>query len=174
MLTVLSVGKNSRSRRVLAVLVQWAACAGFWLVFVGSFDLPELYGGALVAALATVASNVVLEDKIASFYAHPKWLALLLLLPKPIAVDSLRVLRVLARKLLYGVHPESGLRMVPFEPDGDDPSSATRRALAIAYGTVPPNSIVLGIDRKRGLLVFHQLDPAPLSPLLTSLGARSE
>lgn len=171
MLTVLSVEPASRSRRAFAFAVQWLVCAGFWLVFVGGFDLAEIYAGAFVAGIAALASNVVLEDKIATFYAHPRWLAMALLLPREIAIDTFRVCRVLARRLLLGELPQSGIRMVPFDPDGEDRSSSTRRALAIAYGTVSPNTIVLGIDQTRKLLVYHQLDPAPLSPLVETLGA---
>lgn len=165
-------GETSRFKRALAVSLQWLVCAGAWLVFVGNFELPELYAGALVAALAATASNVVLEDKIALFYANPGWLALALLLPRDIAVDSFRVLRVLVRRLLLGAPARSGIRTVPFEAGGDDAASATRRGLAITYGTISPNSIVLGIDRERGLLYFHQLEPAPASTLIDRLGGR--
>lgn len=163
---------TSRLRLVVAFWVQWLVCAGFWLVFVGSFDLPELYAGALVATVAAIASNVVLEDKIALFYAHPSWLALALRLPKEIAVDTFLVGRVLLRRMTTGKFADSAIRTVPFDPGGDDGESSARRALAIGYGTAPPNSIVLGIDRKKGLLVYHQLEPAPVSKLLATLGAK--
>lgn len=165
------VGFLNRGRGVFGLVLQWVVAMGLWLIFVGSFDLAEIYAGALVAGLATIASNIVLEDKIVSFYTNPRWLAMALLLPREIAVDSFRVLRALARRMLFGTVPRSGIFRAPFDAGGDDKESATRRALAIAYGTVSPNTIILGIDRKKNEVVYHRLDAAPLSPIVERLGA---
>ena len=156
--------------KVVVVMASWLACAAFWLVLVASFEAAELWVGAIVATIASVGSYVVIEDKIALFRARPKWLALGFALPKAIVVDSFRVMRVLARRLVYGTPAPSQIRAIPFGVVGDDAVSATRRALAIAYGTLPPNSIVLGIDRKRELLYMHQLEPVEAPSYLQKLG----
>jgi len=158
------------SSRLFVFALPWLACAAFWLVLVGSLDAAELWVGALVATIASIGSYAVTEGKIAIFHASPKWLALGFALPKAIVVDSVCVLRVLARRLAYGTPAPSRIRAIPFGVVDDDAVSAARRTLAIAYGTLPPNSIVLGIDRERKLLYLHQLEPAEVSPYLQKLG----
>lgn len=164
---------SRRLRRLSAVCLQFALYVGFWFVFVGDFALSEIYAGLIVAGLSTIASDIVLADKIALFYANPGWLSLAGRLPREILVDSARVCGVLYRRLSTGALPRSGIFTLSFDGDGDDAASATRRALAITYGSVSPNSIVVGIDRDRGLLFYHQLEPAPVSPLLEHLGGKA-
>lgn len=158
------------SGKVFVFLLPWLACAAFWLVLVASLEAAELWVGAVVATIASIGSYVVTEGKIALFRARPKWLALVFALPTAIVVDNLRVLRVLARRLVYGTPAPSQIRAIPFGVVGEDAVSATRRTLAIALGTLPPNSIVLGIDRQRELLYLHQLEPAEVASYLQKLG----
>jgi hypothetical protein len=61
----------------------------------------------------------------------------------------------LARALV--LRPRGRIVEVPFEATGDDPHSAARRALAVAGGSLAPNSIVVEIDAERGVLVRHDL-----------------
>jgi hypothetical protein len=49
------------------------------------------------------------------------------------------------------------LRAVPFRAGGDDSSDAGRRALAEGLGSLAPNTIVIGVDGERDLLLVHQL-----------------
>jgi hypothetical protein len=55
------------------------------------------------------------------------------------------------------VRPEGRIVEEPFEATGEDPRDAARRALAVTGGTLTPNSIVVGIDADRGVLVRHEL-----------------
>ena len=74
---------------------------------------------------------------------------------------------------LFGRKPADSLLLaVPYEALGDDPGDAAKRALAIAYTTSTPNFIVLGIDKERGTLVFHQIERGPVLEVLKRLGAR--
>jgi hypothetical protein len=62
---------------------------------------------------------------------------------------------------------------VPFDSGGDDPESAARRALAIMYTTIPPNFVVVGIDRKKNLMLVHQVSPTPTPLIAKRLGAKA-
>jgi uncharacterized protein YbjT (DUF2867 family) len=64
------------------------------------------------------------------------------------------------------------LLAVPYDPISEDAADAALRALAIAYTTSTPNFIVIGIDRKRGQLVYHQIKKSPVLPVTVKLGAR--
>lgn len=60
-----------------------------------------------------------------------------------------------------GVHP------MAFDPGGDRPDDAARRALALAMVSLPPNSIALTIAPRERTLIVHQLvrrDAGPNPP----------
>ena len=40
--------------------------------------------------------------------------------------------------------------------------AGARRALAIAYTTITPNFVVVGIDKERAQLVYHQIKQSPI------------
>ena len=66
----------------------------------------------------------------------------------------------------------SRLKVVPFDGGGDDLNGSARRTLAISYSTISPNTIVLGIDRERNLLLLHEMVPAETPWIAKQLGAR--
>jgi hypothetical protein len=83
----------------------------------------------------------------------------LIRVPGDIAGVSIAALvQLTARRASYGA-----LRAVPFgdrEGGGDDPATAAgRRALAEALGSLTPNTIVLGVDVERRLILAHELRP---------------
>jgi len=47
---------------------------------------------------------------------------------------------------------------VPIEAGGDDARAVAHRTLETFYRTLPPNSIVIGIDRERGEILMHVLE----------------
>jgi hypothetical protein len=55
------------------------------------------------------------------------------------------------------VRPEGHIVEEPFDATGGDPRDAARRALAVAGGSLSPNSIVVQIDADREVLVRHEL-----------------
>ena len=60
-----------------------------------------------------------------------------------------------------------------FDPGGSDPESAARRALAIAYTTIPPNFVVLGIDLDKRVMLVHQVSESETPTMTRNLGAKS-
>lgn len=61
---------------------------------------------------------------------------------------------------------KSLFRLASFHAPGTDSRSAARRALAIIFGTLPPNSLIIGIDRESGVILFHQLRKEPLPDIV--------
>jgi hypothetical protein len=80
---------------------------------------------------------------------------------------------VLARQILLRDPAPSLFYSVPFDAGGDDDESSFRRALAIAWTTATPNFVVVGIDRERGLLVYHQIRRSDVPEMTKRLGVRS-
>jgi hypothetical protein len=54
---------------------------------------------------------------------------------------------------------------VPFDVGGDAADDVGRRVLTTAGLTLQPNSIVLGYDEERQVVLIHELVPAPGSPV---------
>ena len=61
---------------------------------------------------------------------------------------------------------------VPFAGDRRDPEDSARRALAEALGSFAPNTIVVGVDVERGLMLVHQLVPRPSAETIDPLELR--
>ncbi|MBV8205687.1 MAG: hypothetical protein JO041_02760, partial [Acidobacteria bacterium] len=74
-------------------------------------------------------------------------------------------------KRLMGRPSEAQFKALRFDAGQDDDESEARRALAITYFTMPPNFVVLGIDRKRQLMLIHQVEPTGVPIIAKRLGA---
>ena len=133
-------------------------------VLVGTGDPGELVAGP-VAALLAVGAVFAVAAHVPPFRAAPGSFGLVLRRTAGKAlVDSVRVLALLVRGLVTGRRATGRLRTVPIDPGGDDPGSAARRALVIAGGSLPPNALVVTIDRGSERMLVHQLIPSPEAP----------
>jgi len=154
----------------------WAAhfilLLGAWFLFVGKLEWNELLAGTVGAAVAATAAQLVWAQHIAAFRDHAGWVLQMWRLPKYMVTGSWEIFEVLFRQLFGGRRAESLLLAVPYEAVGDDDASAARRALAVTYTTSTPNFVVLGIDRERGQLVFHQIKRSKILQVTKNLGAR--
>jgi|ERR671925_419242 multisubunit Na+/H+ antiporter MnhE subunit len=164
------------ARRQKSGPLFWAAhfvvLLGAWFLFVGKIGWNELLAGVVGAAAAATATQIVWAQHVAAFRDNAGWVLQLWRLPKYMITGSWEIFEVLFRQLFGGKPAESLLLAVPYEAVGDDDASAALRALAIAYTTSTPNFIVVGIDRKRGHLVFHQIKRSPILQITRNLGAR--
>jgi multisubunit Na+/H+ antiporter MnhE subunit len=143
-------------RRVRIAAAGFVLAAGFYIVLIDTVDVPELYAGAGVAVLAAAVFGVSREQGLAAAQLDPGWLAgawrVLVRVPTQIALVSCEALvQVFAPKRSRGV-----FRVVPFDAGGQSPRDSGRRALSEALGSLTPNTIVIGIDPERGLLLVHQ------------------
>ncbi len=144
-------------RRIGTTFVALVFAAGFYLLLIDTVDLPELYAGCGVAVLAAVMFDVarrpgLAEAAFASRGLHGVW-RVVKRLPTQIAVVCWEALeQAYTRQARRGV-----FRAIPFDAGGEDPHDVGRRALAEARGSLTPNTIVIGIDPERKLLLVHQL-----------------
>jgi len=142
-----------------------------WYLFVGRLGTDELWGAVPGSLLAAVATWVVLEQRVV-WFRDGKDLLEAWRLPGYMITGSLEIFQVLFAQLFAREPAPSLILQVPYEATGDDPRDSARRALAVAYTTSTPNFIVLGIDRKRGMLVFHQIKRGPVLEITKRLGAK--
>ena len=157
---------------MLSWLLLWAVSFALMLLYVGKIAADELLFAAAGSAVTAIASRMVLEKHIAPLRAQWRAAAQVFRIPKYVVVGTWEVVAVLAKQIFLRKPAGSLFYGVPFDIGGDDDESAFRRALAIAYTTATPNFVIVGIDRERGLLVYHQIKASAIPEMTKRLGAR--
>jgi hypothetical protein len=145
------------ARGAFAWALTWVLAAGLYLLLIDTTDLPELIVGAGAAAVAATGLQLAREQKIAGERLRLDWLQRgyrpLLKVPGDIAFVSLVAVRALFRR----DSPVGRFRAVSFPGGEDEEHEAGRRGLALALGSLAPNTIMVGVDPERDLILAHQL-----------------
>ena len=143
-----------------------------WFVFTGEISFEEMLAGvgcALFSSWFCIRTwremDLMIELRVADFLES--WQ-----LPWTLIQGAGQVVAVLAKDLAGGKRAESTYFAVPFERRHDG-NGMLRRVLAVSFTSVSPNTIVIGIDRRRGLLLYHVISPAKLPEMTQKLGARA-
>jgi len=157
--------------RIAMWLFYWAASFGIWLLLVNTTKAHELWMAAIAATFAATAAEIVRAQRLAPFRPKLSWLAEAWREPWYIVEGCASIFYAFIKHFF---RPEpSVLRNVVFDPGGDDPASAARRALAVAFTTMPPNFVVLGIDIEHRVMLVHQVSESETPTMTRKLGARS-
>ncbi len=163
---------HSRKKRALFWFVEWLLLIGLWELFVSTTSLSEFLVGIFAAALASTAAAVVEGNYFARFAPLPSWIMYVFWEPYYAITGTWAILVALAKKLA-GHEPDSKLSVVKFPAGGEDDRSAARRALMITYMTLPPNFVVIGIDKKKNQVLYHQVSATGVPLIAQKLGARA-
>ncbi|MGI8903038.1 MAG: hypothetical protein ACR2IP_05140 [Solirubrobacteraceae bacterium] len=150
------IGGGGRRGAVLAWVGWWVACAAIYLVLVDTVALAELVTGAVIAIISASGATLLRAQRRAVMRPDPRWL---LALWRPLAAyprDLVTLTRALVRR-----RPVPGrFYALVFDPGSDDARSAARRVLGPTAGSFAPNTMIVGFDPERGLLLIHQLVPS--------------
>lgn len=144
-------------RRAWIVSLGLLIGGGFYLLLIDTASLPELYalaGVALVCGLVFLLSG---EQGLTEARFTPALLASAWRLALKIPVDIGLVCWEALAQLVRPRSSRGSFRAVTFEAAHGTPQDAGRRAIAEALGSVAPNTIVIGVDSERRLLLVHQL-----------------
>ena len=149
----------TRRRGVLALSwsLSWVVMAATWWLLVDTVRTAELVAGAVCAAIAATGSELVRAQRMAPVRVRLAWLARTPRAVAQIPGDLVLLAVAAARQLLRPRLRVGAFRAVPFAAGPDTPESTARHAIAEAFGSLAPNTIVVGIDRRRDLLLVHQL-----------------
>jgi multisubunit Na+/H+ antiporter MnhE subunit len=149
---------------VRAWMIWWVLLAGLWLALVDTVVVPELVAGAIAAAIAATGAVIVRGQRRLLLRPRARWMRHA---AGPIArtVPELGPLAVALWRRGVRRRDERGrLVEVPYTAVGDDPTDAAHRAFTQALGSLAPNTVVVGIDVERRILLLHELvatdDPA--------------
>jgi hypothetical protein len=146
-----------RLRAPLGFALALVLGGGFYLQLIDTTSLPELYVLAGVALACGIAFQLAREQHFVEARFAPLWLLrswrLLWRIPSDIAIVCTEALVQLFRpRATRGV-----FRATAFKATAQTPEATGRRALAEIVGSVAPNTIVVGVDAERGLILTHQL-----------------
>lgn len=148
------------ARRIGTWLVWWVLLMGLWTAVDDSVGLAELGAGAGAAALGALLAEVAGYQADTRFRMRIGWLGSAVRLPGQVAGDTLLVFGALWRLCVHGEQPDSGFRERPVRYGDDSDEGVTRRVLLVGANSLAPNTIVVGIDRDRDVMVVHELVPA--------------
>jgi multisubunit Na+/H+ antiporter MnhE subunit len=146
-------------RDVLSWLTWWALLAGLYLLLVDSVVGPELATGAVAAAIGATGAVLVRRQRHVVLRPRARWLRGAWRPLAGMVGDLVPLTRVLVARGLLRRGGSGALVEVPFDATSDDPEEAAYRSLTEALGSLAPNTVVVDIDRERGMLLAHQLRP---------------
>jgi len=153
-------------------LASWAVCAAVWMLLVDTPYPPELAAGAVVAALAATVVELVRRQRVAMVRVRPRWLRHAWRPVVRVPLDLVVLTRTAVVQLVRPRARHGRFFAVPFAGERRDPEDNARRALAEALGSFAPNTIVVGVDVERGLMLVHQLVPRPSAETIDPLELR--
>jgi hypothetical protein len=153
-------------KTALFVLLWWLALFGWWIVLVGTNAGLELVAGGCAALIAALVAAALRHQRLLRFRFEASWLAKTLRVPWKIVRELGVVSWALALHLAGVRHISSTYRAFPFPAGGEDATSAGRRAVATEADALSPNALPVDIDRERGLVLRHELDPRRASEQL--------
>ena len=145
------------ARRIGVWVIWWVLLMSFWIILDDSIALDELLAGAAAAALAAALAEFAGYQAATRLCMRIEWLTPALQLPGQVARDTVIVFAALWRRLARGEEPSSGFCELPMRYGDDSVAGKTRRALLAGGRSIAPNAFVLGIDRRRDVMVIHQL-----------------
>lgn len=163
---------SDRVRMAGQVVFLTVALAVFWLAFVANLRPDDLYVGIPAVLLSIAFAFFAIRRLPIRFRPTLRDLVQVWRLPWYILSGLGEIAWVLAKDLI-GKRAESLFRAAPWMPRGDSGHHVALRTLAIAYTTVAPNFIIVGIDRKHGWMLFHQLSKSSVPIMTQRLGAGS-
>jgi multisubunit Na+/H+ antiporter MnhE subunit len=138
-------------------LLWYVPLFGLWILFVDTLAAEELILGAIAAAVAATAADIVRAQDLVRFRMRARWLLGLAGLPKQTVTDSWLLAVALWRQLRRPGSVRGLFRVLPFPVEADDATSAARRALVTGVLSIAPNSYVVGVERDEGCMLIHQL-----------------
>jgi hypothetical protein len=162
------------TRRASVWLAGWLLAGGLYLLLIDTTDLPELIVGAAVATLAAMAFSLARERYLAAETVRLAWLGRTY---RPLVQTPADIVAVVGSALAQLRHPRRTrgvFRAVPFPCGNDEAREIGRRALAESLGSFAPNTIIIGVDPERELLLGHQLRRRGGSGAIDILGLGDE
>lgn len=161
---------SERMKLVLLACVEYVYLVLLWMAFVSKLDMTELRVGLGVALVGTIADWIVKAEGSGHFRPHFRWMVLTLLEPWYVLKGMWTVIQQFPRAMKR--NQDGQFKAVQFDAGQDDVASATRRAIATMLLTMPPDSVVVGIDGHNGRMLVHEMKPEKPTLMGRELGVQ--
>ena len=153
---VLSAGMAGMVR---AWVTWFVLLYALYLLLADNTVLPELLTGVVAAAIGATGAVVVRAQRARLLAPRPRMLAGAWRPLLGVFGDLVPLIRVLVSHGMRRRPSPSRITETPFTALSDSGEDAAERAFAEALGSLAPNTIVVGLDRERGVLLTHRLAP---------------
>jgi hypothetical protein len=153
---------RARPGRLLRGAGAWSAAFIFagalYLLLIDITDLPELIVGAGAAAIAATGFELAREQRtVGGFRTRLGWLRHVSRPLRTVPSDVVALSVIAVRQLIRPRAVNGAFRTAPFPCGNDEGLDTGRRALAESLGSFAPNTIIIGVDAEREMLLGHQL-----------------
>lgn len=156
--------------RVAACL---ASAAFLWIVFAASTSLHEMLVGAACAVATTAFTGLVARTMDIDLELRLRDVGQAWRIPWYVVTGIGEITWIMIKDLLRIAPAENLFRVCGFDASKPDPVRMARTALAIAYTTMAPNFIVLGVDISQSRMLFHQISASEVPRMTANLGAKA-
>jgi hypothetical protein len=147
---------------VLAWSIAWVFSAALYWLLIDTRQVPELIAGVVTATIAATGAELARAQGIVGESIRARWLLRihrpLLKLPS----DVLAVSAVAIRQLLHVRRRPAQVgrfRAFAFRCAEEQRLESGRHAMAESFGSFAPNTIIVGVDPERQMILGHQLAP---------------
>lgn len=158
-------------RRIAAWLAAGLLAGGIYMVLIDTTSLPELIVAVAAAAIAGSGFELAREQQTAGgVEGRLRWLRTI---HRPLVkapTDIVTVSLLAFRQLIRPRKVNGTFRAVPFRSGPENDIETGRQALAESLGSFAPNTIIIGVDVERELLLGHQLKPGGGDEAIDVLG----
>jgi hypothetical protein len=148
--------------------------AAGWIGLVANASPHELLVDGGVIALLTPFAARLLRSNWLTLNFHLQDVVQCWRVPWYVLTGCWEITVLLLRDLLAGKRTSSFYRACNFRISRRDPVLVARSVLAVAYTTMSPNFIVIGIDADQKQMLFHQLERSSVPRMSQRLGAQME
>jgi hypothetical protein len=145
-----------------------------WIGLVAGTKPHEMLVGVGVVALLTPFAASLLRSDWLRFSFRLGDLLQCWRIPWYVLSGCWEITVLLLRDLFAGRRTGSYYRACSFRINKRDPVLIARSVLAVAYTTMAPNFIVIGIDTQQRQMLFHQVERSSVPKMSQALGAQME
>jgi hypothetical protein len=144
--------------RIRFWIVTWVLLWALYLLLVFKTEAAEFVAGAACAAIGATAAGLVRSQASTRFAPGRGWWRGLPRLPRELAVDTWLLMTVLWRVMVRREDVRGRFITLDFPGvQGDSSAAVSRRAVAKWFGSVAPNTLVVGFDEDAERILLHQL-----------------
>jgi multisubunit Na+/H+ antiporter MnhE subunit len=144
---------------VRAWLIWWTLLAALWLALVDTVAAPELVAGAVAAAIAATGAVVVRGQRRVLLRPRAAWVRHAAGPVRRLVTDLGPLAIALWRRGVRRADEHGAIVEVPYTAVELEPEATAHRVFTQALGSLGPNTLVVGVDAERRVLLVHELAP---------------